>query len=194
MLVAVGSLSKLFSESAEPYLEYRIVENLFCKSFVADNLSRSDTSADALKEKTGFGIKTFLEGNGKTMQKVAEFNREHNLFNNLKTDQKILKIANLRNERLDTTKRIFALSELIYHCVTRKAGKIFVYETPVHLIDVGSIKDLKLNGNSILFKDNFNEYAFNIAKSTLYKRFITENIILDIHLFIHYTFTLFVLE
>ena len=33
LLKAVGSLSKLFSESSEPYIAYRAAENLFCKAF-----------------------------------------------------------------------------------------------------------------------------------------------------------------
>jgi len=62
LLKAVGSLSNLFSESPEPYLASRATENLFCRAFEADNLSRSDASADASKNKIGFGIKTFLDG------------------------------------------------------------------------------------------------------------------------------------
>ena len=93
MLKTIGSLSRLFSESNEPYIQYRIAENLFCKSFKADNLSRTDCSADASKDKLGVGIKTFLEKNGATMQKVAEFNSEHGLFNHLKPEEKTLKIV-----------------------------------------------------------------------------------------------------
>lgn len=119
MLKTIGSLSRLFSESREPYVEYRIAENLFCKSFGAKNLSRTDCSADASKGNLGIGIKTFLEKNGATMQKVAEFNSEHNLFKELNPEEKIKKIAELRNKRIGATKRIFGLNDLIYHCVTR---------------------------------------------------------------------------
>ena len=49
MLGVIGSLSRLFSESNEPYIQYRVAENLFCKSFLAQNLSRTDCSADASK-------------------------------------------------------------------------------------------------------------------------------------------------
>ena len=136
MLEAVGSLSKLFSESPSPFIAPRIAENLFCKAFEADNLSRSDASADASKDRLGFGIKTFLDVNGKTMQKVAEFNSEHGLFNNLEIEAKVLKISELRNQRIASTKRIFGLDDLIYHCITRKANKILVYETPVYSVKV----------------------------------------------------------
>ncbi len=182
LLKAVGSLSNLFSESPEPYLASRATENLFCKAFNAENLSRSDASADASKNRIGLGIKTFLEGNGRTMQKIAEFNGDHMLFESLSPTEKIKKIAELRNERIETTKRIFGLDELIYHCITRKVGKILVYETSTPLINISEIKDVKVNKKEsvIQFSDNTAEYSFNVSKSTLYKRFITENILLDV--------------
>ncbi|KKR09149.1 MAG: hypothetical protein UT37_C0024G0004 [Parcubacteria group bacterium GW2011_GWA2_39_18] len=181
MLEVIGSLSRLFSESDEPYIAYRVAENLFCKAFDAKNLSRTDCSADASKQNLGIGVKTFLEKNGATMQKVAEFNSEHALFNQLDSEKKILKIAEMRNRRIETTKRIFALEDLIYHCVTRKPNKILVYETPMDEIFVEKIARVKITqGNTIIFNDGLNEYAFNIAKSTLYKRFITPNVALDL--------------
>ncbi|MDQ3158785.1 MAG: NgoFVII family restriction endonuclease [bacterium] len=180
LLKAVGSLSKLFSEAPEPYLAYRATENLFCKAFEAENLSRSDASADASKNRVGFGLKTFLEGNGRTMQKVAEFNGDHALFKELAPEEKIRKIAELRNERLETTKRIFGLDEIIYHCITRQVGRITVYETPAPLIDITGIKNIKVAGNTIQFADLSAEYSFSLSKSTLYKRFYTENVLLNV--------------
>ena len=50
MLSIIGSYSLLFSESDVPYLYYRCHENIFCKYFNADNLSREDSSADAKKK------------------------------------------------------------------------------------------------------------------------------------------------
>lgn len=180
MLQTIGSLSRLFSESNEPYVAYRIAENLFCKSFEAENLSRTDCSADASKNSIGIGVKTFLEKNGSTMQKVAEFNSEHNLFNGLDTVQKITKISEFRNNRLETTRRIFGLENLIYHCVTRKENGILVYETSMDLVDIGNISKIDDRGNVIGFSDPLNEYSFNVAKSTLYKRFNTEHVALDL--------------
>jgi hypothetical protein len=182
LLNAVGSLSRLFSEAPEPYLASRATENLFCKAFEAENLSRSDASADASKNRIGFGIKTFLEGNGNTMQKVAEFNSDHSLFGHLPPEEKIRKIAELRNERIETTKRIFGLDELIYHCITRKVGRISVYETPAPLIDMERISNVRetSRGATIQFSDPSAEYSFNNSKSTLYKRFSTGQILLDV--------------
>ncbi len=180
LLKSVGSLSKLFSENPEPYLAYRATENLFCKAFEAENLSRSDASADASKDRVGFGLKTFLEGNGRTMQKVAEFNGDHALFHTLEPEAKIKKIGQLRNERLETTKRIFSLDSIIYHCITRQVGKILVYEVPAHLIDIDNIRNIKVsaNGSSIQFSDPSAEYSFSVSKSTLYMRFITPSEVL----------------
>jgi hypothetical protein len=180
LLKSVGSLSGLFSEAPEPYLAYRATENLFCKAFQAENLSRSDASADASKDRIGFGLKTFIEGNGRTMQKVAEFNGDHVLFSSLPPLEKIKKIAELRNERLETTKRIFGLDEIIYHCITRQVGKILVYEIPASPIDILSIRDVKVTDSSIQFFDSSGEYSFNISKSTLYKRFVTQNVLLEV--------------
>jgi len=179
MLKTIGSLSRLFSESNEPYIQYRIAENLFCKSFNADNLSRTDCSADASKDKLGVGIKTFLEKNGATMQKVAEFNSDHQLFRNIADEEKILKVSQLRNERIEATKRIFGLDGLIYHCVTRKGNGIIVYETPMDQVEIDKIKNIDAGKNIISFEDSSNEYSFNITKSTLYKRFLTKNVLLD---------------
>lgn len=181
MLATIGSLSRLFSESNEPYIAYRVAENLFCKAFDAKNLSRTDCSADASKMNLGIGVKTFLEKNGSTMQKVAEFNREHKLFKDFDPEKKILKISELRNKRIETTKRIFGLNNLIYHCVTRKTKNILVYETGMDLVNIDNISKIKIaQGNSINFFDGINEYSFNLAKSTLYKRFVTPKVALDI--------------
>jgi hypothetical protein len=57
LLKMAGSLSNLFADSKIPYLNYRVAENIFCRAFSADNLSRSDCSADARKENTGIGLK-----------------------------------------------------------------------------------------------------------------------------------------
>lgn len=179
MLKVVGSLSRLFSGSSEPYIQYRVAENLFCKAFNAENLSRTDCSADASKNRLGIGIKTFLEKNGKTMQKVAEFNSEHYLFKDLSGVDKVIKVCELRNDRIETTKRIFDLDTMMYHCVTRKDKGILVYETPMDFVHISGIQNIKERGNIIAFEDGFNEYSFNVTKSTLYKRFSTEKILLD---------------
>lgn len=94
-LKIAGCLSNLFSDSSVPYLYYRIAEKIFCKSFQAEDLSRSDVSADAKKDKLGIGLKTFLAGNSKTFQKVAEFNSDRILYEKLSAEKLVLKIAEL---------------------------------------------------------------------------------------------------
>ncbi len=174
MLGMIGSLSRLFSEGAAPYLETRIAENLFCKSFGAENVSRLDCSVDAKVGAIGIGIKTFLEKNGSTEQKIAEFNSEHALYKDLPDKEKVKKIAELRNARLDATRKMHGLDELIYHCVTRREGGILSYEVPMSSIDIQRISGIeRKTKNKILFKDPNGEYHFNISKSTLYKRFTT---------------------
>ena len=83
LLKMMGLLSNLFAESKNPFLYYRAMENIFCKAFNADNLSRSDVSADAGKNGIGIGLKTFLQNNGNTFQKIAEFNKESYLLRDL---------------------------------------------------------------------------------------------------------------
>ncbi len=182
LLRVVGSLSGLFSESSTPYLSPRVAENIFCKAFGAENHSRSDVSADASKSKLGFGIKTFLDYTGRSMQKIAEFNGDHGMFRGLDPQGKIEKIAQLRNERLATTKRILGLNDIIYHCVTRQIGRIMIYETPSPSINVAKIKDIKISasGNTIQFSDPMAEYSFSLSKSTLSRRFARGKILLEV--------------
>jgi len=171
-LKLTGSLSKLFSDSLSPYLYYRAAENIFCLAFNAENLSRSDISIDAKKGTKGFGLKTFLHGNGKTYQKIAEFNALRNEYAD-KTDKEIVEfIADARNKRLDVCLEGYGVDELIYHCVTRSENMISLYEFPIDMIDTAKIKNIKRNGNIIQFNDHANEYSFNLSKSTLYKRFV----------------------
>ena len=60
MLRLMSQLSKLFSESEVPYLDYRLAENLFCKYYEAANDARSCTAYDARLKHLGIGIKTFV--------------------------------------------------------------------------------------------------------------------------------------
>lgn len=174
LLKSVSSLSGLFSESNVPYLYYRAAENIFCKAFEADNLSRSDCSADARKDNIGIGLKTYLNNNGNTYQKVAEFNKDRSSYvRNKDIESIVYKIADLRNKRIESTKTIHGVDRMIYHCVAREVNKLLIFEEEMDYIDIKSIKKITLKGNSLKFQDNINEYNFNISKSTLLKRFNT---------------------
>lgn len=168
----VGSLSKLFSDSLCPYLYYRVAENIFCLAFNGENLSRSDISIDAKKGNIGFGLKTFLQGNGKTFQKIAEFNSIRDQYIHLSDNEIIKFVSKARNERLNICLKNYGVDKLIYHCLTRSENNISIYEFPMDIINIKSIKNvIKKTKNSIHFTDSINEYSFNLSKSTLYKRF-----------------------
>ncbi|MGY4105533.1 hypothetical protein ACWOA0_07950 [Ignavigranum ruoffiae] len=175
LLQVIGSLSNLFSESKTPYLYYRAHENLFCEAFGAKNLSRGDISYDAIKGKVGIGLKTFLNGNGQSFQKVAEFNSESDKIRDLvREDDIVYKIAELRNKRIETTKSITEADYSIYHLITRESGKMNVVECGMDLVDINSIRiNKKGSKNSIHFSDKYNEYSFSLSKNTLLKRFDT---------------------
>ncbi|SES88257.1 NgoFVII restriction endonuclease [Salinibacillus kushneri] len=174
LLQTVGSLSHLFSDSPTPYLYYRAAENIFCRVFEAENLSRGDVSADAAKNKLGIGLKTFLHGNGKTYQKIAEFNKDLSVYEGKNSDEVVDIISKMRNERINFTMRSHGLNDMIYHLVTREEGSFNLYEEHMDLVDMSSIKSIKEKGNTIFFQDKFAEYKFYKAKSTLFKRFKTK--------------------
>ena len=176
-LQIVGSLSNLFSDSTTPYLYYRIAEKMFCKAFSAEDLSRGDISYDAKKDLLGIGLKTFLRSNDKTIQKIAEFNQDLPLYKDLPIYNKIIKIAELRNKRLEFTNNTYNIEKSIYHCVVRDKEKFLIYEEDTNFIDISSIKNVKERKTSIYFDDDYHEYIFSLSKSTLMKRFKTDSFI-----------------
>ncbi len=167
----VGSLSNLFSDSTIPFLYYRIAEKLFCKAFMADDLSRADVSYDACKNSLGIGLKTFLRNNDKTIQKIAEFNKDLLLYKDLKNKEKIIKISELRNKRLEFTNNLYNIDSSLYHCVVRDESKFLIFEEEIKPINIDKIKITKKTDSSILFEDENYEYSFSLSKSTLMKRF-----------------------
>ncbi|MEI6462820.1 MAG: NgoFVII family restriction endonuclease [bacterium] len=180
LLKLIGSLSNLFADTSVPYVSSRVAENLFCRAFSANNLSRSDVSVDASVKEMGIGVKTFVEGNGKTFQKIAEFNKDKKLYSEKDPTGVIQTISILRNERLNATKRIHSLDNLLYHCITRKNGIITAYDLDMDLVDILNISKIKVKNNVIQFIDGINEYSFNLSKSTLYKRFVTPDSLIEV--------------
>lgn len=176
-LKIAGCLSNMFSDSEVPYLYYRVAEKVFCRSFLAEDLSRSDVSADAKKDSVGIGLKTFLEGNDKTFQKIAEFNSARPLYAHLESKKLIETVSELRNARIQFTENTHKLNNSIYHCILRDSGKFKIFEEPMEKIDIPNIFVIKESRNSVLFNDGKNEYSFLLSKSTLTKKFITTSII-----------------
>lgn len=181
-LRCTGMLSGLSSESDSPYINSRVAENTFCLVTGAENLGRADCSADAKLGKIGIGIKTFLAQNNNTLQKIAEFNRDASLIRNKSSKEVVNIIANLRNERILSTMRIYGLDTMIYHCIIREPNIIKICEYSMDLIDIKNIKNIKEsnNRNTISFEDGENEYSFNLNKNTLFKRFDTRESLLSI--------------
>ena len=107
LLSAVSKLSGLFSDSSVPLINYRVAENIFCRSFGADNLSRSDTAFDADYNSIGIGLKTFTSKNDNSTEKVAEFNSLSRVLKNYKGKDLALKLGEFRNERIDLANRVY---------------------------------------------------------------------------------------
>ena len=170
MLRIIGKLTRLFSESDCPYLPYRIHENIFCKYFQAENVARSDCSADAKKNNVGIGLKTWMGGND---QKVAEFDRLRETYSNLNGLALVQLISQYRNERLRITKNLYALDSLVYHIVKRTPGKMQILEHSFDDIDIANIRLLNNRGlsNNTYFTDGHHTYHFSSSKNTLYMLF-----------------------
>lgn len=172
LLSAVSKLSGLFSESAVPFINYRVAENIFCKSFDAGNLSRSDTAFDAKYNSIGIGLKTFVCNGNSSTEKIAEFNSLARTLKDFKGKDLALKLGEFRNDRINLANRVYDIKNSIYHIVARKEKELLLYETDYNLIDVTNIQSIKDNKASLQFEDGNNLYSFNYSKSTLFRKFI----------------------
>lgn len=182
MLRLIGSLSNLFSESEIPFIHYRITENLFCKYFNAENLSRTDTAYDARLGSLGIGIKTFQlkSATNSSIEKIAEFNALSPELRQLSGRDLALRLAHYRNERMLTANRLYGIDRQVYHVVGRRKNKLTVFNTGYDLVDEQNIRDIVDNAQSLRFKDGRHEYTFNKSKSVLMKRFVLPDEFVDI--------------
>ena len=172
LLSAVSKLSGLFSESAVPFINYRVAENIFCRSFDAGNLSRSDTAFDANYNSVGVGLKTFVCSGNTSTEKVAEFNSLSRTLKDFKGKELALKLGEYRNDRINLASRVYDIENSLYHIVARKEKDLLLYETDYNIIDVANIHSVKDNKASLQFEDGNNLYSFNYSKSTLFRKFI----------------------
>ncbi len=172
LLSAVSKLSGLFSESSIPFINYRVAENIFCRSFDAKNLSRSDTAFDANYNSVGVGLKTFVCNGNSSTEKVAEFNSLARTLKDFKGKELALKLSEYRNERISLANRIYNIENSLYHIVGRKEKELLLYETDYNFIDIDNIHSVKDNKASLQFEDGKNLYSFNYSKSTLFRKFI----------------------
>lgn len=171
LLSAVSKLSGLFSESAVPFINYRVAENIFCRSFDAGNLSRSDTAFDANYNSIGVGLKTFVCNSNNSNEKVAEFNSLSRILADFKGKDLANKLAEFRNERIDLANRLYNIEKSLYHIVARKDSELILFETDYNKIDINNIHAVKQNNASLQFEDGKNFYSFNYSKSTLFRKF-----------------------
>lgn len=110
-------------------MHYRAVENIFCKSFRAKNLSRLDIAYDAKLNSLGIGLKTFIVQNKTSREKISEFNIHSKELREYNTDNLLTKLAELRNKRISFANRTYGISNGIYHCLARQREKIKIFET-----------------------------------------------------------------
>jgi len=171
LLSAVAKLSVLFSDSAVPYINYRAVENIFCRCFSAKNLSRSDTAFDADYRSVGVGLKTFLAPQRWSLEKVAEFNSLSATLRELSGKELAIALAGYRNERILLAKRLYNLKDSLYHIVARREHALLLFETDYDFIQADAIRVTRKTASSLQFNDGSNYYSYNYSKSTLFRDF-----------------------
>lgn len=180
MLSMMGSLSKLFSDSSIPYLDYRLAENLFCQYYQALNDARDCTSYDARLDYLGIGIKTFILKKDFSNEKIAEFNKLRPKLSNLSGKQLALKISEFRNQRIDFANNVYEIKNASYHIIGRQENVLKIFNTPYEKIDLNHIHIKKDDDTSIRFEDEINEYIFNKSKSVLLKKFNLPEVYKDV--------------
>ena len=65
------------------------------------------------------------------------------------------------------------MTNSIYHCVLREEGRFVLFEENMDMIEIENIRSVKKSASSISFTDGLHEYSFSLSKSTLMKRFCT---------------------
>ena len=175
LLAAVAKLSGLFTEKSVPFINYRVAENIFCRSFQAENLSRSDTAFDANYKDIGVGLKTFTCEKEASNEKIAEFNTLSSELRKLGGQELAIKLATFRNDRINLAKRLYGIDNSLYHIVARREKELVLFETDYNTIDVGTIHKIVESKTSLQFSDKYHAYNFNISKSTLFRKFLIPN-------------------
>jgi len=148
-----------------------LLKIFFCRSFNANNLSRSDTAFDADFNSVGVGLKTFISKNNNSTEKVAEFNSLSRDLKNYKGKDLAIKLGEYRNERINLANRVFDIKSSLYHIVARREKELLLFETDYNQIDIANIHSVKENKASLQFEDGHNFYSFNYSKSTLFRKF-----------------------
>lgn len=173
MLAVVSKLSKLFSLSSTPYIDYRLVENLFCKYYQAINDARLCTAYDARIGSIGIGIKTFILTGQHKIEKIAEFNKLRKELDKCDSKEHLArKLAEFRNDRLDFSRRSYNITHSIYHIVGRCDGQLELFNYPYDPILIDEIGAIRRTRSGLTFSDGRHDYSFNSSKSVLMMKFI----------------------
>ena len=153
------------------FINYRAAENIFCKSFNAENLSRGDSAFDANFNSIGVGLKTFICEKQFSTEKVAEFNKLSVQLKQYNGKELALKLAEFRNERIELANRLYNIDNSLYHIVARKSNELILFETDYDIIDTNNINSVKESQSGLQFNDGKNFYSYNFSKSTLFRKF-----------------------
>lgn len=189
ILSFAARLSKLFSDSDIPLIDYRFVEKAFVAITHSRDLSRKDISYDAaMHDGAGVGVKTFgfSEKAGRKLEKVAEFTKDAKLgaFAGLPPETIASVVSDLRNARLqsDAAEVKIIPNKSFYHCLLRVDGGVIVHEEPMLPVDIDKIQPLSAQGkmlrrfsstktDHVRFTDGQKHYTFNRSKNTLSQKF-----------------------
>lgn len=189
LLKFAARLSKLFSDSPTPLIDYRFIEKAFVAVTKSRDLSRKDISFDAsLPSGAGVGVKTFGFNPvaGHKIEKIAEFTKDakNGVFAGLPAESLAYVVSDLRNARLmsDAAEVAIDMEKSFYHCLLRVPGGAVVHEEEMHLVSKDSIEPLSpqgkvlsqfpsANDDHVRFRDGVREYTFNRSKNTLMQRF-----------------------
>ena len=171
LLAATAKLSRLFSESKTPYIYYRAAENIFCRSFKAENLSRGDSAFDANYNSLGIGLKTFICEKQASTEKIAEFNKLSQELVKYDGKDLAIKLSEIRNERIILANDLYGIKESLYHIVARATSELLLFETDYNSIDIKNINSVKKSTAGLSFEDGKNFYSYNFSKSTLFRKF-----------------------
>lgn len=190
LLQSVASMTLLFSDGPNAYIDYRFVEKLFVRSAGGRDISRSDKVFDAIVGKDqniGVGVKTFVVGgtSHSSLEKIQEFTRFSGggAFDNLQKSEIAIKASEYRNNTVLADAKEFGidLDKSIYHCLIRSGNKGIIHEEPYPLINIQNIEPIDIRGNTlsdfpegnkgIRFTDGKNIYSYSKSKSVLMKVF-----------------------
>ena len=179
-----GALSALFNQKASktgaPYLDPKFQETIYARCFDSEDVDIDNTPHDIRSEfgndKIGIGVKTWLNSRP-SFQKVMQLKSlraEIDPFIDAGDAEGLAyKLSTIKNQRLMTDYKRLGLNETtnIYHYVTRDSGRMLISETSYPLIDMGTLKPVKMGSSSLLFDDGYKKYKFTYSDHEIWMYF-----------------------